>query len=137
MLVEVWQDPDWGFEDMVSIILRKETVAPEMEVMSFVAAPSSITIRLDQWNGEHLQFDADLFEWSDEHQLNVCIGEIDEEMTETWLHQFGLWEQMKPFKSASHERNMGWTLTLPVRRLLGQDSTLSDVDVEEYVRLYA
>ncbi len=137
MLVDVWQDPDWGFEDMVSIILHKDFVAPEMEMVSFVAAPSTITIRLDQWNGEHLQFDADLFEWNDELHLNACTGVIDADLTELWLHQFGLWEQMQPFKSMSHERNMGWTLTLPVRKMLGQESTLSDVEREEFVAHYA
>ena len=137
MLVSVWQDDDWGFEDMVSIILDKNFVAPEMDESKWIAAPSTLTIRLDQWNGEHLQFDADLFEYDDELGLNVCTGVLDADLAEIWLHQFGLWERMQPFESVSHEQNMGWTLTLPVRKMLGQESTLFDVEHEEFVSLFA
>ena len=137
MIVDVWQDPDWGMENLLVVWLRQDFVAPEMELTSFVAAPCSVPFHIEDWNGEHFSFDADDFVWSDEYQLNVCEGVVDAELTETWLHQFGLWEQMKPFQSIQHERSMKELLLEPVRDKMGLERLRTEDELMEFVGLYA
>lgn len=137
MLVDVWQDPDWGMENLLVIWLKHDVVAPEMDKGLFVDAPVSIPFHIEDWNGEHLSFDADTFVWSDEYQLNVCEGEIDEKLVEVWIHQFGLMEHMHPFKSEAHRRSMKETLLSPVRDLMGLERLRTEEELMEFVGLYA
>lgn len=136
MIVDVWMNPALGHENKVSIWLRKEFVAPEMPIPTYVAAPSVISFNLDEWNGEHLSFDADTFAYEPESAMVITEGVVDSELAEIWLNQFGRWEQMKPFRSMKHESVMAIVLLRPMQRLLGLPMH-SQETLDEFVEAFA
>ncbi len=136
MKVDIGRDADFGIGSYISVWIPTREMPKDVELVTYVSAPVAIVLNLDNWNGEHLVFDADDFEYDEDEDMESCEGEISDELARVWMRQLETWFAMRPQPDSKMEE-LGYIMLHPMESMLGVAHGSTMKHIAEYKMQYA